>query len=100
MQPLHQRQVVGQTAKQGHGGVAVAIDQPRHDQTATGINGPRGPQGGGQAGHRADGVDGGVVDGDKAVAQGLSLARGGQDQAVGDQQVNGLGHGARAGFDR
>jgi len=31
-QPGHQRQVIGQAAKQGHGGVPVGVDQARGEQ--------------------------------------------------------------------
>ena len=34
IQPLVQRQVVGQPAQQRHGGMRMGIDQPRHEQVA------------------------------------------------------------------
>jgi hypothetical protein len=38
IEPGHQLQVIGQPPEAGHGGVGVGIDQPRHNDSAAGIN--------------------------------------------------------------
>ena len=41
MKPLHQGDIVGITALQRHGGVAVSIDKPRHHKPARAVDDPR-----------------------------------------------------------
>jgi hypothetical protein len=38
VEPVHQRQVVGQAPEQGHGGVGVGVDQAGHDDAAGGVD--------------------------------------------------------------
>ena len=39
IEPLLQRQIIGQTAKQRHGQMGMGIDQARHDNAPSGIEG-------------------------------------------------------------
>jgi hypothetical protein len=84
VEPGHQRQVVGQTPKQGHGGVGVAVDQAGHDDAAVGIDrlfcSHRS-----DFGCRTDRRNHLPADRHRPIVNDMAMGIHGQDDAVGDQ---------------
>ena len=94
VEPLHQGDIVGITALQRHGGVAVGIDKPRHQQPARAVDDPHA----GIAGAERVGFGAGRSDERDAVARDAHSPREGsgfvpgrrhrQDRCVGKQDVH------------
>ena len=66
-EPVHQRQVVGYAAEQGHRSVRMAVDQAREYDSLCGVEGFPRPVGGVDLAGRADRHDHAVIDRDRAV---------------------------------
>ena len=85
LEPLLQRDVVGDAAQQGHGQVGVGVDQARHHQAAAGVDDLAGrcePEELLCGAHRDDEA---VVDGDRSVLDGRRAGLHGEDGPAQDQ---------------
>ena len=88
-EPVGQRQVVGQTAEQGHGQVTVAVDQAGQGELSLSVHhGPCPP--GRTVGHGPEGVDAAIADKKEARSVHEIRVRFGENPAGGDEQV--VGH--------
>ena len=90
-EPGHERQVIRQPPEEGHGAMAVAVDQPRHDQVARCINDPLRQGWGwlGQVGHGADSGNGPVPHGKVGRLLHPAVGRIRQKRGIGYEQVMG-----------
>ena len=87
LEPLLQRQVVGQTAKKGHREVGVGVDQPGQDDPSAGVDGPFCIREQPVAGHGPDARDPVGRDTDQAVFDDFELIVDRDNRAVGDGNV-------------
>ena len=87
VEPVVERHVIVQAAKQGHGNVSVTIDESGQDQLAFGVDRLRGGVPGFEFAARADGDDRVALHGDSAVVDDVARAIHGDDGAAGDEQV-------------
>ncbi len=90
VEPVHERQVVGDAAQQRHRGMRVAVDEPRHDDPIGAWQG--GARGVGLADItcRTDLKDHAVIDCDRAVFDHSHVAIHRDDVIAFDDQVDGL----------
>ena len=87
MQPLVEGQIFGDAAEQGHGGVAVAVDQAGHYDCAVGVDDFCGSVFCFQVGagaHRHDGI---TANSYRAVIEDVALSVHGDYGAAGYQQI-------------
>ncbi len=91
LQPLGQRQVVGQAAVQHHRCVCVGVDQTRQDDLSAGIQRVAAAKPGGQVRGRPDSDDIASVDGHRPVLNDLARRVHRDHDAVGHEER----HGAR-----
>ena len=86
IQPVHQRQIVGQAAVHDHRRVGVGVDQPGKDDVVRGVDGVAGGEAAGDDVGRVDADDRVAVDGDAARRQDLPRVVFGDDKSSVDNQ--------------
>ena len=87
LQPLHERQIIGEAAEQTHGEVGVGVDQTGQDEASAGVDHLAGGCVLEQILGETDGGDPAVGDGDGAVRDGFAPGLHGQDGAADDESV-------------
>jgi hypothetical protein len=90
LQPVVQGMVVGEPAKEAHGRMRMAIDQPREDQRAAGVNRSKGPMLRFDFGSLADCCNKPVAYGGCAVLDHTALCVHGDKRAPANKQIRAI----------
>ena len=93
LQPVHQREIVGQTAQQGHTGVGMGVDQAGNQHMPIQIEAGHGtePEGGFRLGQNGENTT--VLNCQRMMFQNQTFRLGGNDPSGIQQGSDGLRHG-------